>query len=109
MLILTGENITIVNEDTMSLEVTMTNYIFQEGDRMFFTVRKSAGDEEALIDKEITIFSGASGEINLSSADTNLPPATYVYDVQLSLADGTVDTVIGPANFTVIQGVTHKL
>ena len=42
-----------------------------------------------------------------AGADSNLEPGTYWYDIQLNLADGRVDTVVGPAKFKIRGGVTY--
>ena len=39
--------------------------------------------------------------LTLQPSDTkNLPFGNYVYDIELTTADGFVDTFIGPATFT---------
>jgi hypothetical protein len=43
----------------------------------------------------------------LTSTDTSIDIGDYVYDIQLSLADGRVNSVIYPTSFEIIAGVTH--
>ena len=45
----------------------------------------------------------------LDSEDTQkLDAGTYYYDVQVSLADGRVDTIIGPCKLVINKGVTER-
>ena len=39
--------------------------------------------------------------IQITNADT------YLYDIQINTADGRVDTIVGPAKFKVIGGITY--
>ena len=106
---LNGNIISMVNKDTASIQVDITDYVFATGDKAYFTVKKSVTDNVNLIHKEVTEFNGNSVTFNLTSEDTDLEEGTYKYDVQLSLADGRVDTVIGPASFMIIKGVTDEV
>ena len=56
--------------------------------------------------KIITEFEGHHFIVSLDKESTNIPPGTYLYDIQLNLADGRVDTIILPTKFTVLGGVT---
>ena len=103
-----NNNISIIKKDTASLEVFLDNYMLTEGDKVTFTIDKEVEQQEPIKQIIITEFTEDGGAIiNLTSEDTDLEIGTYKYDVQINTADGRVDTVIGPAKFKVIGGVTY--
>ena len=75
-------------------------YELQEGDVLEFTVKKNTTARDSLIQKTGGIFA-------LMPDDTsNLKYGSYVYDVQLTLSDGRVETIIEPSEFIVAPEVT---
>ena len=40
--------------------------------------------------------------------DTNIKAGNYIYDIQVSLQDGRVDTIVLPSKFEVLEGVTNE-
>lgn len=97
----------IVKGDTAIFDINMKGYNFIEGDKVYFTVKISVDDVENIIQKIVTEFDENIAKIVLSSSDTNIDVGSYLYDIQCSLTDGRVDTVIPPTKFEVIGGVTH--
>lgn len=81
--------------DSLSIELELTDsaggkYTPAEGDRVEFTVKSSVNMREPLIVKTGTL-------ININYEDTaELPFGGYVYDVQITFANGERDTVIAP-------------
>ena len=109
MLIIDKTNkITIINGDTGILKLKVSNYTLSAGDSVTLTVKANATDPAPKLSKTITEFnSDGTCTIVLDPSDTvNLAAGAYVYDVQLNLSDGRVDTIIGPTTFTIIRGVT---
>jgi len=54
------------------------------------------------------LFQKTGPEIVIAPEDTTaLAFGTYCYDVQITLADGTVDTVIPKNEFVVLEEVTY--
>lgn len=101
-------NVTVIKKDTASLTVALDNYKLTEGDRVTLTIAREVEQEEPLVQIVVTTFDEEGAAIiDLSSEDTNLEIGTYKYDIQLDLADGRRDTVVGPAKFKVIGGVTY--
>lgn len=100
-------NITIIRKDTASLTIALDNYKLTDGDRVTFTIAREVEEQTPLVQKVITTFDDGIAVINLMTGDTNLEIGTYKYDIQLDLADGRRDTIIGPAKFKVIGGVTY--
>ena len=98
---------TIVMKDTASFDIAFDNYYLVAGDKVTFTVAKEKESQDPLIQKELTEFEGGRARIQLSSDDTDLPKGSYYYDIQLNTHDGLVDTIVGPAKFKIIEGVTY--
>lgn len=95
-----------VQGDTGIISLKVRNYDFVEGDKVYFTVKKSISDKEVAIQKIVDTFENNEAKIYLSSDETNIEADDYVYDIQLSLKDGRVDTVVRESTFTVLAGVT---
>ena len=98
--------ITIVQGDTAVFDLTLENYIFTEGDKVYFTVKNTVYDTVNIIQKVVTEFEGNKVRIILTKEDTNINVGMYTYDIQCSFINGLVDTVIIPSIFEVIGGVT---
>ena len=98
--------IKVIQGDTGILDLSLDNYNLQDGDKVYFTVKKDYAAEEALIFKEINTFVDGKAKFIFTKEDTNLAVGTYLYDVQCNLADGRIDTVISPAKFQVLGGIT---
>ena len=97
----------VVKGDTAIFNINVNGYEFVEGDKVYFTVKKSVDDTENKIQKVITSFEGNQARVFLCKEDTNIEVGEYLYDVQCSLSNGIVDTIILPTKFEVIGGVTH--
>lgn len=98
--------ITMVRKDTGDLTIALENYLLDDGDEIIFTVNTGYDLENHLIQKRITQFNNHSALVHLSVEDTDLEPGEYLYDIQLNTADGRVDTVLGPAKFKIVGGIT---
>ena len=96
----------IVQGDTATFTIEVDNYIFSEGDKAYFTVRKDTKESPIAIQKIITEFDEHHFTVYLDKKATNIPVGDYLYDIQLNLADGRVDTIILPTKFSVLGGVT---
>lgn len=101
----TDNRIEVIRGDTGILELALDNYKLKDGDKVYFTVKENY-EGERLIFKEVTEFADGKVKFILTSKDTDLKAGMYLYDVQCNLADGRVDTVITPAKFKVLGGVT---
>ena len=100
--------ITIIKKDTASFDVSLDNHDFTDGDVVTFTVAPVVESEEPLLQKKVTEFNeDGTCTINLLSSDTrDIEIGEYLYDVQVDLADGRVDTFLGPKKFKLLGGVT---
>lgn len=78
-------------------------YVFLPEDILEFTIKKSVNDTNPLIHKKVQ-----GGEIiHLLPEDTkSLSFGRYVYDVQLTLANGDIYTIIVPTVFEIAKEVT---
>lgn len=110
---ISGSNISMVRGDTESFVVACRDEAgiarpFSTGETVYFTVGTKGGRQ--VLQKVITAFSDTGeAQILLSHADTNgIPPDEYLYDVQLTMRDGAVKTIITPSNFTIERDVTRE-
>ena len=101
------KRIKIVKGDTAIFDITMENYEFCEGDKVYFTVKKTIDDENNAIQKVLSTFDGNKSKIVLCKEDTNIAVGVYLYDVQCSLVNGIVDTIVLPTKFEILGGITH--
>lgn len=93
------QNIFLTRGDTAIIDLTLKQpfppyeeYTLQEGDIVKFTVRKCVKnpEEEIVIEKTF-----ADNQIIINPEDTNnLDYGEYVFDVQLTFAEGAINTVI---------------
>ena len=102
-----NNTITIVKKDTAYFSIQLDNYELMNGDILTFTVAREKESQTPLIQKRITEFDENLAIIFLSSTDPNLDKGSYYYDIQLNTHDGLVDTIVGPAKFKIIEGVTY--
>ena len=110
MVNINGNHITITKGDTLDalLEITHLDgspYRPKAGDVIRFALKQRYTDQEPLLTKEIP---NATLNLRLEADETKLlkaggPP--YVYDVQITMEDGTVDTFIDRGRFTVTEEV----
>ena len=106
--ILNSNHMRIVQGDTAIFDLNISDYNFVEGDVVYFTVKKSIKDKEYTLQKVVTEFNKNTAKFKLSKEDTNIRAGNYIYDIQVSLQDGRVDTIVLPSKFEVIEGVTNE-
>ena len=88
--------ITLTRGDTLIAAISMTkdgeSYTPVDGDVVRFAMKEKYSDAEVLITKTIP---NDTLVLRLEPADTKpLAFGSYVYDIQITFADGTVDTFI---------------
>ena len=100
---------TIVAKDTAVFTLYLEGYFLQPGDKITFTVNAEVENKKPLIQVVVEEFNEENNTvaIALTQEDTDLEPGNYLYDIQLDTVSGSTDTVIGPAKFKVIGGVTY--
>lgn len=102
--------IEVTRGDTPSLHVNLRNpdgsaYELQDGDALTFTVKKAARPgEPVMVQKVMDVYTGTT--FRLEEAETTVPCGTYVYDVELRTAGGSVCTVVKPDKLRITQEVT---
>ena len=104
--ILNNNYMLVVKGDTAMFDITLDNYTFTEGDRVYFTVKKRIKDSQHVIQKVVDVFEENIAKVYLTTEDTNVEPGIYVYDIQVSLTNGIVDTIVLPSKFEILEGVT---
>lgn len=79
------------------------DYVPDPNDIIRFALKKSTKDSEAhLVEK---IIPNDTLELRLDPEDTNFPPGDYYYDIEVTLNNGFVDTVVGPCKFKITPQV----
>ena len=104
-----SNNITLTRGDTMTLTVNINEsvppvppdtrptarpYVPEEGDSLRFAISKGykgTADYQLMLSKDIDL---SSMKFTCAASETVLDYGTYNYDVELTHADGTVDTFI---------------
>lgn len=99
--------ISITRGDTGYITLALTKdgeaYTMAAGDAAVLTVKKTVNDAAAVFAKTF-----ADNNIVIAPSDTSrLEYGDYVYDVQLTLANGDVNTVIAPHVFKILSEVTY--
>ena len=104
-----GTTIYLTRGDTFRATITITDsdgdeYTPVDGDVITFTAAKSY-TSDAVISKDIDIETMI---LQLDPADTaDLGYGKYVYDIQIDMSDGTVDTFIDRASLVITEEVTQ--
>ena len=93
-----GTRIMMTRGDTLRCLIKLTKgdepYELQDGDQVRFALKKNYKDEEPLIVKNIA----SDLILELEPQDTkDLKVDTYYYDIEMTYADGAVDTFIAEA------------
>lgn len=97
--------IILTRGDSVEFDIELLNadgssYDIQEFDTIEFTVKKNVYSTNTLIHK-------VGSHINIEPYDTaGMSYGDYVYDVQVTFQDGSVDTVIPPTRFRIMSEVT---
>lgn len=107
MLYLEGNEISVTRGDTAIFDFTI-NEEFKVGDVVYFSVKKSPNDVNYAINKVITEFDGNTARIVLTNNDTKIPKGKYWYDIQCSMSDGRVDTVINKERFIILEEINNE-
>lgn len=95
-----NNNIRMTRGDSESITVSCEQLPFEDGDEVRLTVRKSKYNGEKVIEKIVTEFVEGKAIIEIQPADTShMGFREYIYDIQLTRADGAVTTIIKPAKF----------
>lgn len=108
-MIINGTNIAMTRGDTESMTVTLDDGIgFVEGDIIELTVRVNPSSSTVELYKKVTEFDQGKARIDIRPEDTEgLIFRSYVYDIQLTRANGGVYTIIKPSTFEILPEVTY--
>ena len=102
-----GLDIELTKGDSLQFRVTVKGRELPEGTAALFTVKKKPRDEEAVIEKRLPVDADGVVLVGLSSADTDISPKTYYWDLRvlMPLGDGTyeVRTPMEYAAFTILE------
>lgn len=112
MLTVRGTNITMNRCDSVYITVTVrkndgTEMELGEGDTLYFAAKRKATDKDYAIAPKPLLNENGHGVLELCPEDTEqLEFGTYIYDVQLVTAGGTVSTVIKPSQLVIEESIT---
>ena len=113
-MIIRGKNIHMIRGDTEALQVKLqkedgTPYFLEEGDIIYFTVKRSPRTDKKEIQKIVTEFVDGVAHIEIKPEDTKeLTSRKYQYDIQWTKADGTVKTIVPVSNFVIEEEITYE-
>jgi len=103
-----GYDIEVTRGDSLFFKVDLSGRDLPEGSVAYFTVKTGAGSAQPVIKKKLDATDELL-DIRLSSADTDLSPRTYFWDVRvlIPLEDGgyEVETPMEYASFTVLPAI----
>lgn len=108
MVKINNTTIELTKGDTLRVYLTLKDcngdpYVPAEGDSIRFAMKKRYSDSEPLILKQIPIDTLV---LELEPSDTKgLNCAEYVYDIEMTYANGDVDTFIDRAKFRLTEEV----
>lgn len=103
-----GTTITLTRGDSFGADVEIfrpdgSPYLPNPGDSIRFAMKAKISDKEPLILKDISID---SMKLLLDPEDTkDLAFGTYLYDIQLTKANGTIDTFITKSKLVLTEEV----
>lgn len=104
-----NNTIRMTKGDTLRTKVLLTDlegneYVPEPGDRIRFAMKRAYSDEEVLVLKDIPIDNLI---LTLRPEDTKTldAPAPYVYDIEMTYANGDVDTFIAKAKLMLTEEV----
>jgi hypothetical protein len=110
---ISGNEIYITKGDTGRFNVAIKYkngaiYRPQKGEVLTFTVKKSITDAVPVIQKKITNYTeGETTQFVILPADTEgLKVGKYIYDIEMQLANGDINTIITPHDFNILEGVS---
>lgn len=110
MVSINGSTITMTRGDTLEVQIELfrpdgSRYPPQPGDVVRFALKQKYSDPVPLLRK---VIPHDTMSLRLESAETKLLKAggaPYVYDMEITMEDGTVDTFIDRARFIVTEEV----
>lgn len=112
---LTGSKMSIKRGDDNSIVIFLHDNSFVTGDKVFFNLKKREYDTDHVLQILVTSFIDyedinnvihpGSAIINIRHEDTeNLYCGDYIYNIHIEWQDGTHQTPIGPATFSLLPG-----
>jgi len=108
MVSIQGSTITLTKGDTLRVTLSLSDYAGHtytpvEGDHIRFAMKRRYNDAEPLILKNIPTDTLV---FQIDPAETkSLPCAEYVYDIEMTYANGDVDTFINKAKLILTEEV----
>ena len=110
MIRLSGNTIYLTKGDTLELQVNVlnkdgTSYLPSEGDVIRFAVKRKYSDTKPVL---VKVIPNDTLRLRLEAEETQILDASstpYVYDIEIKMVDGTVDTFIDRQKLYVTEEV----
>lgn len=100
-------DIKMVRGDSEGILLRFNNYELTESDKIELTVRKTFKSPE-VIRKMAQLMEDGTALVTIYPEDTaDLDFGAYIYDVQVTFANGSVKTVVPPSTFFIGGEVTY--
>lgn len=107
-----GTGLSVYRGDSKSLRVDVVlpeNFSYDLSSlRLVLTIKEDADAEEVLLQKQ-AVLNGSGFDLHLTPDETNLTPAQYPYDLELSNYDRTYVRTLVVGNFTVSRDITRTV
>ena len=92
----------ITRGDTAIIDVTLEGDVPADGTIALISLKKQTRDTTAVWEKRVPITNGQF-TFSLTSADTDLAPWKYWWDVRFLYKDGSVYTPMSPSPFVITE------
>ena len=108
MVAINGTSINMTRGDTLRVNIALTDvagneYVPVDGDIIRFAAKKNYLDDDPII---LKIIPNDTLLLELTPSDTKIMAfGTYVYDIEITFADGVVDTFIANAKLIISEEV----
>lgn len=102
------KNLKMTRGDSASISVNGLTLV--NGDKVYLTVKENTNTSDKKFQKVVTSFTQeGNAVIIIEPSDTkNLNYKTYIYDIQVTKANGSVSTVVKPHEFKIEYEVTFE-
>lgn len=101
-----GTTITLTKGDSFYCQLSLTkdgeSYTPEQGDVIRFAMKKKYWDQETIIEK---VIPNDTLLLALTPQETNIDIGNYEYDMEITFANGDVDTFINQKTFSIVPEV----
>ena len=103
MFAINGKDIELTRGDSFSFTMTFTGRTLPASTLARFTLKKKVKDEEAVIEKTVTVTDNVAAVHLLPEDTADLSPGTYFWDMRLLIPNGDGREVRTPMEYASFQ------